>query len=251
MRTTVPCPSNLALEQYLLGELSPSQSHVGDHVATCEICHAKLADKAADSAVFASSPGAVEIKTALSSPAFALPRAPMPASTPLVGARDVQRRRIVAALGFAAVIALAFVLTLRPPASVTSASRAGDVDEKEAVMRVQREWMEAIRDKNAAALDRILGDDYTYTDSRGAVTNKADSLREARTSRGRMTAYHTSDEKVHIYGDLAIVTGRLRVEGVAGGGQAYDAEVRFTDILARIDGQWRAVAAHASRPSER
>jgi len=27
--------------------------------------------------------------------------------------------------------------------------------------------------------------------------------------------------------------------------------VRFTDILARIDGQWRAVAAHASKSSER
>ena len=245
MRGAMPCPSDLALEQYLLGELPPSQSHVGDHVATCATCRTKLADKDADSAAFASSPGAAAIKAALAPPAPMLP-----ASAPPAVARDAPRRRIVAALVFAAAIALAFVVALRPPASVT-ASRASDADEKEAVMRVQREWMEAIRDKNAAALDRILADDYTYTDSSGTVSNKADSLRQARTSRGRMTTYQTSDEKAQIYGDLAVVTGRLRVEGVAGSGQTYDAEVRFTDILARIDGQWRAVAAHASKSSER
>jgi ketosteroid isomerase-like protein len=65
-----------------------------------------------------------------------------------------------------------------------------------------------------------------------------------------MKAFYTSDEKARVYGDVAIITGRLRVEGIASG-QPYDAEVRFTDILARIDGQWRAVAAHASKPLER
>jgi ketosteroid isomerase-like protein len=91
-----------------------------------------------------------------------------------------------------------------------------------------------------------LADDYVYTDSSGRVTNKADSLRQARSTTGRMKAFQTSDEKTLIYGDMAIITGRLRVEGVAGG-EPYDTEVRFTDILARIDGQWRAVAAHASK----
>ena len=65
-----------------------------------------------------------------------------------------------------------------------------------------------------------------------------------------MKAFHTLDEKARVHGDVAVVTGRLRVEGVAAGGQAYDAEVLFTDILARIDGQWRAVAAHASKAKE-
>jgi ketosteroid isomerase-like protein len=111
--------------------------------------------------------------------------------------------------------------------------------------------MEAVRDKDAAALERILADDYTYTDSRGGVSNKADSLRQARTGSGRMKAFHTSDAKARVYGDTAVITGRVRVEGVAGGGKPYDAEVRFTDILARIDGQWRAVAAHVSEPGGR
>jgi ketosteroid isomerase-like protein len=63
-------------------------------------------------------------------------------------------------------------------------------------------------------------------------------------------AFHTSDAKARIYGDTAIITGHLRVEGVAGG-KPYDAEVRFTDILARIDGRWRAVGAHTSESGGR
>jgi ketosteroid isomerase-like protein len=156
----------------------------------------------------------------------------------------------------AAVIALCSFLTLRPPSSVPSSpaarpswpSATEPTGEEEVVLRVQREWMEAVRDKNVTALDRILADDYTYTDSRGRVSNKAENLQQARTGIGRMKAFHTSDAKARVYGDVAVVTGRLHVEGIAGG-ESYDAEVRFTDILARIDGQWRAVAAHASAPT--
>ena len=123
-------------------------------------------------------------------------------------------------------------------------------NEEEVVLRVQREWMEAVRDKDAAALDRILADDYTYTDARGTVSTKADSLHQARSTGSRMKAFQTSETKARVHGDIAVITGRLRMEGETGG-EPYEAEVRFTDILARIDGRWRAVAAHASNPRAR
>jgi ketosteroid isomerase-like protein len=164
--------------------------------------------------------------------------------------RLVTDRRIFAGLAVAAAIAVGFAVARREPPSARSAPAALDAREEQAVLRVQREWMEAVRDKDAATLDRILADDYTYTDSRGGVTNKADSLRQTRNQNDQMKAFHTSEETARVYGDVAIVTGRLRVEGTASG-VPYDAEVRFTDILARIDGRWRAVAAHASRAGER
>ena len=61
--STMPCPSDLALEQYLLGELAPSQSRVGDHVEACGACRTKVADKAADNVAFAISPGAEAVST--------------------------------------------------------------------------------------------------------------------------------------------------------------------------------------------
>ena len=237
MKTPAFCPSDFALERFLLRELPEEAGDVAAHVDTCATCRAKVAAKEADDAEFMRSPSAAQIRRALG-----------PSDGAGAPARSVARRSAMAAIGVAAAVALGVGLTRRPPApSPPSAVEANDV---QAVLRVQREWMEAVRDKDAVALDRILADDYTYTDSRGRVSYKADSLRQARAAGGRMKAFQTSDEKAQVYGDTAIITGLLRVEGEARG-EPYEAEVRFTDILARIDGQWRAVAAHASKSSGR
>lgn len=262
MTSAVICPSDLALERFLLGELPEGGRDVAEHVATCPMCRASLAVKRKDDLEFKGSAPAVRIAQALArrdgvtdAPSERGERA-RPRSGSFVGqARRVLRlaadRRIFAALVTVAAVAVSFVVTrLHPSGAPSRATSAADTREERVVLEVQREWMEAIRDKDAKALDRILADDYTYTDSRGVVTNKADSLRQTTNQNDRMKAFQTTEETARVYGDLAIVTGRLRVEGVAGG-QPYDAEVRFTDILARIDGRWRAVAAHASRAGER
>jgi ketosteroid isomerase-like protein len=240
MKTSTPCPSDLALERFLLGELPERTSEIADHVGACVACRAIVTAKRADDAVFIHSPGAQRLRRVLS-------ERRLPGAHELMAERRRRslfaRPSMLAAIAFGTAIALSFVMGRRHPLSPTTAVVA--TNDEAAVLRVQREWMEAVRDKDAATLDRILVDDYTYTDSRGRVSSKADSLRQARATGDRMKAFQTMDEKARIYGDMAIVTGRLRVEGVAGG-QPYDAEVRFTDILARIDGQWRAVAAHAS-----
>ena len=247
MRTAAACPSNFALERLLLAELPPEAAEVAAHVEGCPICRAKIEAKKADGDEFMRSAGADALRRALTARS---PRdAGVASSEPphVVVRSPIRRRSAFALLAVAAAIAVSFAVSHRrtPPAERTSAAAA--TEDEASVLRVQREWMEAIRDKDATALDRILADDYTYTDSRGRVSNKADSLRQARSVGGRMTSFQTSDEKAHIFGDTAVVTGRLRVEGVSGG-EPYDAEVRFTDILARIEGEWRAVAAHASKP---
>ena len=257
------CPSDLTLERFLLGEMPEGAPDLAEHVATCSMCREALTAKRKDDLEFKGSAGAARIAGALAPGDRARDVPPEGGQRGLRGGppgggsdvrgrallRLVTDRRIFAGLAVAAAIAVGFAVSRRHSSSATSAPAALDAREEQAVLRVQREWMEAVRDKDAAALDRILADDYTYTDSRGGVTNKADSLRQTRNPNEHMKAFHTSEETARVYGDVAIVTGRLRVEGVAGG-QSYDAEVRFTDILARIDGRWRAVAAHASRAGE-
>jgi ketosteroid isomerase-like protein len=240
MRTTTPCPADLALEQYLLREPGLEASVVADHIGACDACQKKVAIKKADDAAFQHSPAAIAIRRALSSVDDRGGENGRHIRTP--------RRAIAAGLVLAAAVAVSFVVANRRASHSPSAS--ADTNEEAVVLRIQREWMEAVRDKNVAALDEILADDYTYTDSRGRVTTKADSLRQARATGGRMKAFHTSEAKALVHGDVAVVTGRVRIEGEAGG-QPYDSEVRFTDVLARIDGRWRAIAAHASQSNDR
>jgi ketosteroid isomerase-like protein len=237
MRTTAPCPTDLAVEQYLLRELGEGASALADHIGACDACQKKVAVKRADDAVFQHSPAAIAVRRVLSSVDDKVGEQERHARTP--------RRAIAAGLVLAAAVAVSIAVANRRPSDSPPSSGA-DTSEEAVVLRVQREWMEAVRDKDVAALDHILADDYTYTDSRGRVSTKADSLRQARATGGRMKAFHTSEAKALVHGDVAVVTGRVRIEGEAGG-EPYDAEVRFTDVLARIDGRWRAIAAHASQ----
>lgn len=237
MKNSAACPSDLALERFLLEELPETRTDLADHIDACAACSEKVVAKRSDNVAFERSPGAARVRALVAAEVGTTAERRRPAVS--------GRPRFVAAfaaLALAAAMAISFAVRHRRVPSSVPIAAASD---EQAVLRVQREWMEAIRDKDAAALNRILADDYTYTDSRGRVTTKADSLRQAGATRSYMKSFQTFDEKARIYGDTAIITGRLRVEGVAGG-EPYDAEVRFTDILARIDGQWRAVAAHAS-----
>jgi ketosteroid isomerase-like protein len=221
MTGPAPCPSDWALERHLLGEGPPE---IPGHLAACEGCRKKLEAKVAEGASYRASAEAAWLAGRLGAPARA--------------ARRLAHPFTLASLGLAAGIAIGWGLLGRQPAS-------NPASDEEQVRRFAAEWMEAARKKDAPALDRILADGYVYTDAGGSST-KADSLREARRGGGRTTLLRPEELDVRLFGDTAVLTGRARIQGVSERGVAYDFRYRFTDIVARIDGRWRAVAAHVS-----
>lgn len=101
---------------------------------------------------------------------------------------------------------------------------------------------------DAAALDTLLSDDFTLTDSKGVITTKADDLRAARERDIEFTRFENEDMKVRFYGsNTAVVLGRTILTGKAKDGSAVDVIVQFTDTLILINGRWRFVAGHVSR----
>lgn len=229
MMTSSSCPSDWALERYVLEELPAGSASVVEHVDRCETCRARIAAQRADSAAFLRSPGAAQIRHKLAS-----------------GKRPRPQRWAMACIA-AAALALAILWQQGWLHDLSRSQHASDTEEL-AVLRFQDEWLQAVCRKDADALDRILADDYTYTDALGAVSYKADDLRRARTPGDGPVSFNTSQVEARLYGDVAIVTGQLRLRGLSRG-KTYDAEFRFTDTLARIEGQWRAVAAHVSKPA--
>lgn len=61
----------------------------------------------------------------------------------------------------------------------------------------------------------------------------------------RFERYETSDLRIRVYGDAAVVTGRLQRRRSTGG-TVVDDDWRFTKVYVRREGQWRVVAFHAS-----
>ena len=77
------------------------------------------------------------------------------------------------------------------------------------------------------------------------VMTKADSLGMFTSDRMKFDRYETSETKLRVYDDTAIVTGRLRRTRVIAG-ETGDDDWRFTKVYLRRAGRWQVVSFHAS-----
>lgn len=142
-------------------------------------------------------------------------------------------------------IALAF-LRVAPAAPAQPPAPAED---ERAILQLQREWWDAVLRRDVDYLDKLLLDDWVFTNGRGEMNrNKAEELAEVREGAVRYTRFENSDLVVRVHGDTAVLTGRTKVQGaIVATDQALNVELRFTATFARVGGRWRALAEHISR----
>ena len=105
------------------------------------------------------------------------------------------------------------------------------------VTQVERDWLQALRNDDRAALGRILADDFTDISVHGEVRHKAEAVTH-RAAPG--TVQHVHDLQVRVYGDTAVATG---INSVRSRAQGWRVDVAFTDVFVRRDGRWQAVSA--------
>ena len=113
------------------------------------------------------------------------------------------------------------------------------------LVRLESVWNDAHVRGDTAVLAGLWSDDLVLTVPEMPVMAKSDVLRFWRSGRSRITAYDTSDLRVRVYGDAAVVTGRLRRERTFNG-QLLTDHWRFTKTYVRRQGGWVVVAYQAS-----
>lgn len=129
---------------------------------------------------------------------------------------------------------------LQKPARETRESR----DLKE-LARLETVWNEAHLRGDAVALDRLWANDLFVTVPDMPVMNKEESLALWRTGRMKFDIYKTSDIRIRVYNDAAVVTGQLeRIRDSSS--QKFEDDWRFTKVYVRRAGRWQVVAWHGS-----
>jgi ketosteroid isomerase-like protein len=113
------------------------------------------------------------------------------------------------------------------------------------LQRLEKVWNDAHLHGDAAALDDLWADGLVVTVPRMPVMNKAQSLAIWRTGRMKFQRYETSDTAFRIYGDAAVVTGRLVRERTFGDKKIHD-DWRFTKVYVRRQKKWQVVSWQAS-----
>jgi len=120
-------------------------------------------------------------------------------------------------------------------------------DDKIELTRLEKVWNDAHLHGDADTLDQLFADDLVVTMSAMRLLDKKDSVGIVRSGRVKFRRYETSELRIQVYGNAAVVTGLLeRVREVAG--QSAEDKYRFTKVYVRKSNTWLVVAWHASIP---
>jgi ketosteroid isomerase-like protein len=129
---------------------------------------------------------------------------------------------------------------------ICACAQAADVEaDKAELLRLEKVWNDAHLNGNAEALDAIWADDLTVTVPKMKMLTKADALAFARSGKMKFQRYETTDLQTRIYGDAAIVSGRLLRTRTINDKEVSD-DWRFTKVYIRSSGKWRVVSWQAS-----
>ncbi len=112
----------------------------------------------------------------------------------------------------------------------------------EAILRLGRETMAAIRAKDAKALARILAEDFVYR-TPDAEVSRADFLKNITSLPGRILSVEGRNLRVSVYGETAVLTGVQHAVLRTEDGVGHPSTVAFTDIFVKRRGRWRLALA--------
>jgi len=116
---------------------------------------------------------------------------------------------------------------------------------EQSVKAAEHEWMEAFKNRDKEALNRLLDDQFIFTNAEGQVSNKTQYI-DAATRVIKVESYNMDDMTVRIFGDTAVVTGRWTGRLTIDGKDASE-DVRYTDTFVRRLGRWRVVASQDTK----
>lgn len=106
-----------------------------------------------------------------------------------------------------------------------------------------RDWFAAIVSEGTGDLERILADDWTYTNYDGVVRGKDEYLGWVAEQGPGVTFVGPYDVSVTRPAGLALVLGEYRVEDLPDGSTL---PLRFTGLWEHRDGRWQCLTHHNS-----
>ena len=125
------------------------------------------------------------------------------------------------------------------------ANKSRESNDTMELSRLESVWNDAHIRGDADALDRLWGDDLVVTVTNMPVMTKPEAIGFLRSGRMKFQRYETSDIRIRVYADAAVVTGRLQRTRTING-RDVDDNWRFTKVYIRRQGKWQVVAWHAS-----
>src|SRR6266481_6278533 len=136
------------------------------------------------------------------------------------------KRSIPIILFAAATVSLAFGQTEATQAKAKVASKAAVEAE---FRKIENQWAEADKNKDAAALGRLLADDWIFLGPLGPET-KAQHLAGLKSGDDKLESITFIDMKVRVFENIAVVTGREHEKSISNGKDS-SGDYLWTDVF--------------------
>jgi ketosteroid isomerase-like protein len=117
------------------------------------------------------------------------------------------------------------------------------------ITQLEHEWTAAIVNKDVAALERLLSDEFNGTSPTAHTYPKTVALRDLTSGKYAVESMVLDEVTVNVYGDVAVAftsqNEKSRYEG-----NDISGHYHFTDVWVKKGGRWQVVASHGSRFNE-
>lgn len=129
---------------------------------------------------------------------------------------------------------------------VVSSTGANMADDASVAVNTEFDGAKAYKNGNIAWFKEHLADNYISVGLDGKVSNKKEVLTAIQNNKMKFDKMKLSDLTVRQEGDMVLLSGIYHVKGTDANGKAMDMKTRFTRTLVKKDGDWVALASHAS-----
>ena len=123
-----------------------------------------------------------------------------------------------------------------------SVAQGADTAAEQEVRQTIEKYRTALLQKDAATLERIWADDYTFTNGAGEIHSKADRLANLKSGATSLDSIsEEEDMKVRIHGNVAVATSRVTIKGQYSGKQT-SGQHRTIHVWVKGATGWQLVA---------
>jgi hypothetical protein len=116
---------------------------------------------------------------------------------------------------------------------------------EQTVKQLEHELANADVKADTAVVERLEAVNYTFTGPDGAVTGKQDDLNDLKTGNFKVASIDLDGLKVRVYGSAAVVNGKAMLKKCMWRGKDISGDYQFTDVWAKVNGNWQIVAGQS------
>ena len=137
---------------------------------------------------------------------------------------------------------ITILLCAAPINSLAQGANGGE----QAVLKADNARFAAMLKADAAALEKLLASELSYTHSNASVQDKAAFISDIKTGKIKYVTVEPTDQKAQVFGNMAIVTGGASVHVIQNGND-LTFKIRYTNTHIYREGAWQMVAWQSTR----